>query len=55
MLEDGELSAVFSEVKADLHSEWERSDCAVERDELWRMVRSLDRVREKIAGMEHAR
>lgn len=50
MMEDGEINAAFDEVKAEFVAEWQRTFDAGERENLWRAVRVLELVRQRMAS-----
>ena len=49
LMREGDIVAAFEEVKAELTAQWQGCFDAVERDNLWRHVNAIDRVRAKIA------
>lgn len=51
MMQDGEIGAAFGDVKAQFISQWETCQDAQERDNLWRAVDIVNRVRGSLAAM----
>jgi hypothetical protein len=51
LMQDGEIAAAFDDVKAQFVSQWETCRDAAERDNLWRAVDVVNRVRGSLAAM----
>lgn len=51
MMGDGEIGAAFDDVKAQFISQWETCRDAHERDNLWRAVDILNRVRGSLVAL----
>lgn len=50
LLEDGDFQSAWDDVKADFIAEWERAHDQAERENLWRAVDILNRVRSRLGS-----
>lgn len=52
LLRDETLQSAFDEVTADLMRDWRQSadDAAVKRENIWRMVKAMDRITNKLTA-----
>lgn len=54
MMQDGEINSAFDDVRADFIEEWERTHDPDERENLWRAVKIVSLVRQRLANYASA-
>ena len=54
MMEDGEINTAFNDIEQEFMDEWKRCHTAEERENLWRAVKVVSLVRQRLANYASA-
>lgn len=54
MMEDGEITAAFTDIETEFTDEWKRCSTAEERENMWRAIKVLSLVRQRLANYASA-
>ena len=54
MMEDGEITAAFDDVEQEFVEEWKRCQTADERENMWRAIKVVSLVRQRLANYASA-
>ena len=54
MMEDGEITAAFNDVELEFTEEWKRAATTEERENLWRAIKVVSLVRQRLANYASA-
>jgi len=54
MMEDGEITAAFNDIEAEFTEEWKRSQTCDERENMWRAIKIVSLVRQRLANYASA-